>query len=168
MFDHASQAVRATISQAANEAALRGDRRIGTDHLLLGLLHDRDAARAIGVDLEQAQAVARQLDRAALEAIGIDPGETPLAHKPAGTRHTPPTSAMRATMARAFTIAREEHAREVEPRHLRQALLELEPPDPAAALLQALGISQNSTASNAAPPKARPATTPRRSQPRLG
>lgn len=154
MFDHASREVKATISQAANEAALRGDRRIGTDHLLLGLLHDREEARMIGVDLEQAQAAARQLDRSALAAIGIDPGETPLAQEPAGTRHAPPTSGMRATMARAFTIASGEHAREVEPRHLRQALLELEPPDPAAALLQALGISQNSTASNAARPKA--------------
>jgi len=152
MFDHASRAVKATISQAANEAALRGDRRIGTDHLLLGLLHDREAARMIGADLEQAQAAARQLDRTALTAIGIDPGEMTLAQEPVGARHAPPTSGMRATMVRAFIIASEEHQREVEPRHLLQALLELEPPDPAAALLQALGISQNSTASDTTRP----------------
>lgn len=153
MFDHASRAVKATISRAGGEAALRGDRRIGTDHLLLGLLHDPEAARMIGADLEQARAAARQLDRTALAALGIDPGESPFAQKPVGSRHAPPTSGMRAAMARAFTVASGEHVREVEPRHLLQALLELEPPDPAAALLHALGVPQNTPASKAAPRK---------------
>ena len=68
------------LTSAAKEARRRGDRRLGTDHLLLGLLHDEDsrAARALGVSLADARAASDALDVAALAAVGIeiqDPGE---------------------------------------------------------------------------------------------
>ena len=40
------------VTAALEESRRRGDRRLGTEHLLLGLLHDPDCARALGVDLE--------------------------------------------------------------------------------------------------------------------
>ncbi|WP_322899855.1 Clp protease N-terminal domain-containing protein, partial [Actinacidiphila rubida] len=55
------------IEYAREEAVLRGDRRIGTDHLLLALLHDGDAppARALRVSLADGRAALEELDRAA-------------------------------------------------------------------------------------------------------
>lgn len=143
MLQHASNAVKATISRAADEAALRGDRRIGTDHLLLGLLHDPDVAETLGVDVERARAAARDLDQAALAAIGIDLDDALVPSVPAGAGHASPTSGMRAAMARAFDIAKDEHTRIVEPNHVLQALLEREQPDPAAVLLRAIGVGPN-------------------------
>ena len=42
---------RSVLTWAAGEARRRGDRRIGTVHILLGLLHDADsdAAKVLGV-----------------------------------------------------------------------------------------------------------------------
>lgn len=140
MFEQVSAAVKATITRAADEAVRRGDRRIGTDHLLLGLLHDPDIAELVGVDIHRARAAAWDLDQAALAAIGIDLGDTPPLSMSVGAGHPPPTSGMRATMARAFTFAKNERLRRVEPRHVLQALLEREQPDPAAVLLHTIGV----------------------------
>lgn len=68
---------RMLLTSAAEEARRRGDRRLGTDHLLLGILHDQDspAARALGIDLESARVAADALDRAALSTVGIEVGQ---------------------------------------------------------------------------------------------
>ncbi|MEV3981926.1 Clp protease N-terminal domain-containing protein [Nonomuraea sp. NPDC049758] len=49
---------------------------MGTEHLLLGLLHETGSAsaRALQVDLDTAYAALEALDREALQAIGIDLG----------------------------------------------------------------------------------------------
>jgi hypothetical protein len=64
------------LTSATEEARRRGDRRLGTDLLLLGLLHEPDspAARALGVSLAEARAAVDALDRAALTAVGIEAG----------------------------------------------------------------------------------------------
>jgi Clp amino terminal domain, pathogenicity island component len=69
-----ADARKLVLTSAAEEAGRRGDRRLGTDHLLLGLLHDADssAARALGVSLESARGASDALDRAALAAVGVD------------------------------------------------------------------------------------------------
>ena len=61
-----ADARRLILTWAAEEAGRRGDRRIGTDHLLLGILHEStsDAAEALGVDLASARAADERLDRA--------------------------------------------------------------------------------------------------------
>jgi Clp amino terminal domain, pathogenicity island component len=66
---------------ALAEARLRGDRRVGTEHLLLGLLRHPEtaAAQAIGVDLFAARRALATLDAEALALIGIDVAATPLA-----------------------------------------------------------------------------------------
>src|SRR6188472_734335 len=62
------------VLDAAEEARRRGDRRIGSDHLLLALLKDEDSvtARALGVDLPTARGALVELDRQALAWVGID------------------------------------------------------------------------------------------------
>lgn len=135
-----SKALDAALRRAGEEAALRGDRRIGTDHLLLGLLHDDDVAALLGADVERGRAAARELDRAALAAIGLDLGDDlPAAAARLRVGHVPLTSAAREAIGRSGAFADADRVRRIEPRHLLAALRERPQPDPAAVLLAALG-----------------------------
>jgi ATP-dependent Clp protease ATP-binding subunit ClpA len=135
---------RLVLVAAADEARRRGDRRLGTDHLLLGILHDpgSTSARALGIDLESARAAEDALDRAALAAIGIDAGGLgPMPDAGGGSRRLPPlTSGARAAFRRAIGEARPKKSGRIEIRHFLLALLACERPDPAAELLRELGI----------------------------
>ena len=129
---------------AAEEARRRGDRRLGTDHLLLGMLHDPDAeaARALGLDLDSARAAEDALDRAALAAVGVDAGGLdPMRVVGTGFHRLPPlTSGARAVFKRAIDQARPGGSGRIETRHFLLALLTCERPDPAAELLHELGV----------------------------
>jgi ATP-dependent Clp protease ATP-binding subunit ClpA len=134
---------KAVLTSAAEEARRRGDRRIGTDHMLLGLLHDPHslAPRVLGVELESARAASDDLDRAALAAVGVDVGPlSPRSRPPQGRAHPPLTSGARAVLMRSVLEARTAKVRRIEARFLLLALLTRERPDPAAELLAALGI----------------------------
>ena len=131
------------LTSATEEARRRGDRRLGTDHLLLGLLHDGDsqAAKALGVSLADARAASDTLDQAALAAVGIQIetlGEGPPA--PFGRRLPPLTSGARAVFKRAIDEARPFKSGRIDTTHFLLALLSLQRPDPAAELLGALGV----------------------------
>lgn len=134
---------RLVLTSATEEASRRGDRRLGTEHLLLGLLHDPEspAARALGVSLADARAASDALDRAALAAVGIRVktlGEGPPA---ALSRRFPPlTSGARAVVKRAVDEARPVKGGRIDTTHFLLALLSRQRPDPAAALLDALGV----------------------------
>jgi ATP-dependent Clp protease ATP-binding subunit ClpA len=140
--------LKPVLEQAAQEAVRRGDRRIGTDHLLLALLRDEEAppARALGVTLAEGHAALESLDRAALGSVGIHLDELPTppdADRPVrGRRHVGLNSAARtAIVAAKHEAERERRGRRIEPRHLLLALLTARHPDPAADLLTALGLS---------------------------
>lgn len=138
-----SKALDVALRRAGEEVARRGDRRVGTDHLLLGLLHDQEIAEELGVNVERARAVARDLDQAALAAIGVDLGDDlPSERTRVRVGHVPMTSAARARIGRAGGVADAERVRRIEPRHLLAALREGEEPDPAAVLLAALGVAR--------------------------
>src|ERR1700691_2102578 len=68
----------ATYYDARDEAVRRGDRTIGTEHLVLALLADpaSPAARALGCALGSARRALDALDREALAAVGVQPGIT--------------------------------------------------------------------------------------------
>lgn len=134
----------AVVRRALEEARNRGDRRLGTDHLLLGVIGDpqSDAARALGVDLESARAALDALDRAALAAIGLQVEGLRLANLPHVRKRPPLTSAARSVLRRAFNEAARTKARRPAPRHMLLALLACEPPDRAAALTAQLGIDR--------------------------
>ena len=130
------------LTSATEEARRRGDRRLGTDHLLLGLLHDEDspAAKALGVSLAGARAASDALDLAALAAVGIQIealGEGPPASF--GRRFPPLTSGARAVFKRAIDEARPSRSGRIDTTHFLLALLSLQRPDPAAELLDVLG-----------------------------
>ena len=60
--------------QAGEEARRRGDRRYGTDHLLLALFEDPTIEVMLGVNLQQARQAVESLDHEALGALGLGSG----------------------------------------------------------------------------------------------
>ena len=131
--------IGATYYDARDEAVRRGDRVVGTEHLVLALLADpaSPAARALGRDLAAARSALEGLDGQALAAIGIQPGITagPIAVRPPGRlRLTPAAKAI-------FTGSGDARkARGPRLETVLRALLDLPRPDPAAELLAALAV----------------------------
>ncbi len=60
--------------RASEEARRRGDRRTGTDHLLLALLEDPSIEGVLGVSLQQARQALESLDQEAFGALGLRAG----------------------------------------------------------------------------------------------
>jgi len=136
-------AVKLVLSSATEEARRRGDRRLGTDHLLLGLLHDDDspAAKALAVSLADARASSNALDVAALAAVGVEVERVDEGPPAALGRRSPSlTSGSRAVIKSAIHEARRFKSGRIDTTHLLLALLSLKHPDPAAELLKALGV----------------------------
>ena len=127
---------------AGEEAQRRGDARIGSEHLLLALLHEPGtlATRALDVDRATAHAALVELDRMALAAIGIEVPDLRADAPVHRRRRLPLTSAARAVLHRAATAATSARARTVQTRHLLLGVLDCDPPDPAASLLTAVGV----------------------------
>lgn len=123
---------------AVAEARRRGDRRIGTEHLLLGLLHESVGAAALGVSLEAASGALETLDREALAAVGLEVGGLRLTGRSPVGRRQPLTSGARAVLLRSVTAGRR-HRRPTA-KDMVLALVECERPDPAAEVLARLGV----------------------------
>jgi ATP-dependent Clp protease ATP-binding subunit ClpA len=147
---------KVVLTSAAEEARRRGDRRLGTDHLLLGLLHDPGSAvaKALGTDLESARDAADALDRAALAAVGIDATHLADRTRPVfGRRLLPLTSGARAVIKTALDETRRAGSKRIEARQFLLALLDRAHPDPAAELLQTLGVDPSQVRDRLAGPK---------------
>ncbi|MGI8688378.1 MAG: Clp protease N-terminal domain-containing protein [Thermomicrobiales bacterium] len=144
MAGRSSTDIRAVVLAAIDEARRRGDRLLGTEHLLLGLLHEPDSVttRALGVNLSAARVALGDLDRAALAAIGLDVAGFPSADLAPLRKGPRMSSAARAVIERAAKEATQKKARRVEATHMALALLASEPPDPAAALMTELRIDR--------------------------
>ena len=152
----------ATAVHAREEARRRGNRRVGTEDLVLGLLREPDVAQVLGCDLGAARGALDALDRDALVAVGID---RPLDAPPVPTRE-PALGGRRAVLKAVLTdhlpmtpvakrakeaAGKDDHGRWVDTRQKARgwsrermliALLSLAPPDPGAALLDALDVDR--------------------------
>jgi hypothetical protein len=144
MFGFEKSRFGVIVKAAFDEARQRGDRRLGTEHLLLGVLHDADLARALGVDVAGARAALDELDRAALRMLGLEVGDLPRTpRKHPAVPGTALTSSARATINQAIK-ATTMKTRSVEaPRQLVLALLAQGRPDPVAGLIDHLGIDRS-------------------------
>jgi ATP-dependent Clp protease ATP-binding subunit ClpA len=138
--------------QASEEARRRGDRRVGTDHILLAVLEDPSAEGMLGVSLQQARQALDSLDREALGALGLGPGadapELPMHAVPRKPRlkdlmlqkdRLRMTPAAKKVLEDAVKPNRRKT--QVTARQMLARILALQPPDPAAALLGALGVN---------------------------
>jgi hypothetical protein len=138
--------------QASEEARRRGDRRTGTDHILLALFEDPSIEVVLGVSLQQARQALDSLDREALGALGLGSG----ADAPALPMHAVPkkprirdvakrdrfrmTPAAKKVLEEAYKPKGHRKFQVTGPEVLAQ-ILALQPPDPAAMLLGALGVN---------------------------
>jgi len=141
-----------TYVQAREEARALGDRRVGTDHLVLALLQEPAVAAALGCGPDRARATLYELDREALAPLGIElPATDPSPPQlPRDLRVRPRLKEVlhrRLPLTPAAKRALSESSRELRrgrrhpgPQHVMQALLELRAPDPAAELFRVLGI----------------------------
>jgi len=141
-----------TYIAAREEARCRGDRRVGTEHLLVALLLEPDLASVLGTDLEAARAGLARLDCQALAAVGLGaqieaPAPAPRTGLPRRPTlkavlqgRLPLTPAAKKVLEAAWRKATRPDRRQLGEKYLLAALLELERPDPAAELLAHLGI----------------------------
>jgi hypothetical protein len=138
--------------RAGEEARRRGDRRAGTDHLLLALFEDPSVEVVLGVNLQQARQALESLDHQALGAVGLGSGTDapplPMRAVPKKPRLRDAASKDRLRITPAAKKVLEEaskpNRRRLHAESAQQVLaqiLTLQPPDPAAVLLGALGVN---------------------------
>ena len=137
--------------QASEEARRRGDRRYGTDHILLALLEDPSIEVMLGVNLQQARQALDSLDHQALGALGMgadtDAPPLPMRAVPKKPRLRDVAQKDRLRITPSAKKVLEEASKPnrrrlyvTAPQVLGQ-ILTLQPPDPAAVLLGALGVN---------------------------
>jgi Clp amino terminal domain, pathogenicity island component len=138
-----------TYIYAREEARRRGDRRVGTEHLVLGLLRDPAIESALGLSLQHGRDALDALDREALGALGIGAAlDTP----PLPMRDTPARPTLKAVLKdrlpltpAAKTALQESgqtirRGRHITPQRVLLTLLDFQPPDPSAVMLAAVGV----------------------------
>jgi ATP-dependent Clp protease ATP-binding subunit ClpA len=136
--------------QAGEEARRRGDRRTGTDHILLALLEDPSIEVVLRVSRQQARQALESLDQEALGTLGLGSGA---GAPPLPMRAVPKKPTFRDVMTkdrlRMTPAAKKVLEEAVKPNRRKTQvtgqqvlaqMLTLQPPDPAAVLLGALGV----------------------------
>ena len=137
--------------RASEEARRRGDRRTGTDHVLLALLEDPSIEAVLGVSLQRARQAHESLDHQALGALGLGPGTDapplPMRAVPKKPRLRDLMQKDRLRMTPAAKKVLEDASKPnrrrlyVTGQQVLAQILTLQPPDPAAVLLGALGVN---------------------------
>ena len=156
--------------QAGEEARRRGDRRYGTDHILLALFEDPSIEVVLGVNLQQARQALESLDHEALGALGLGSGadapplpmravpKKPRIRDVAQKDRLRMTPAAKRVLEEAYKPKGHRRLQVTGPEVLAQ-ILALEPPDPAAVLLGALGVNTSDALHELAPALAQPDPT---------
>ncbi|HEX3933023.1 MAG TPA: Clp protease N-terminal domain-containing protein [Nocardioides sp.] len=143
-----------TYIDAREEARRRGDRKVGTEHLILGLLREPVLAQALGCDLQTARDALDAMDHDALAAVGIGaafhappiPIDEPIKRPSRPTLKAvlrdrlPMTPAAKTALENSYKERRRGH--HIPPQQVLLTILELKPPDPAAELIAALGVDR--------------------------
>ena len=143
-----------TYIDAREEARRRGDRKVGTEHLILGLLREPVLAQALGCDLQTARDTLDAMDHDALAAVGIGaafnappiPIDEPIKRPSRPTfkavlrDRLPMTPAAKKALEESYKGIRRGHY--IGPEQVLLTVLELQPPDPAAELIAAPGVDR--------------------------
>ena len=120
MFERFAGDTRKIVGYAMDEARHSGDKRLGTDHLLLGALHDPGPAGVLGVTLDQARAAAARLDRTALASIGIDAQGFERVPMPGRGKKPPFSSGARSGMEGMLRYTMDQKSRQITTAHLQR------------------------------------------------
>ncbi|HSK92227.1 MAG TPA: Clp protease N-terminal domain-containing protein [Euzebyales bacterium] len=154
MFERFTRDARVAVTAAVTESERRGERHVGTDHLLLGVITaggpvTSAALAAAGMDLQAARRVWDEADLTALAAIGVDvhrlPGPSGTAQRPrlrwlGRSAHRPFTGGAKRALEGALREALAREDRHIGSEHLLLALADRPAPDPARHLLTALDV----------------------------
>lgn len=137
--------------RASEEARRRGDRRTGTEHLLLALLEDASIEALLGVKLQQARQALTSLDQEALGSLGVptntDTPPLPMRSVPKKPKFRDVMNKDRLRMTPMAKRALEEavtpnrRKTQVTAQQVLAQLVALQAPDPSAALLATLGVN---------------------------
>ncbi len=137
--------------RAGEEARRRGDRRYGTDHILLALFQDPSVEAELGVNLQQARQALDSLDHEALGTLGLGSGADapplPMRAVPKKPRLRDVVQKDRLRITPAAKNVLEDAVKpnrrktQVTAQQVLAQILTLRPPDPAAVLLGALGVN---------------------------
>ena len=142
MFEKFAGDTRRIVGYAMEEARSRGDKRLGTEHLLLGALHEPQPSALLGISLEDAHKAASRLDTAALKAIGLETRDLKGASMPTAGRRPPFSSGAKEVMANMVKQAMGQKSRQITTSNLLVALLDREEHDPVSALLEELKVDK--------------------------
>jgi ATP-dependent Clp protease ATP-binding subunit ClpA len=136
--------------RASEEARRRGDRRTGTEHILLALLEQPSIEQVMGLRLDQARHALESLDDEALGAVGVRSG---IDAPPLRMRAVPKKPRIRDIMQkdrlqmtpRAKKVLEDavkpnRRKTQVTAEQVLAQIITLQPPDPAAVLLGALSV----------------------------
>jgi Clp amino terminal domain, pathogenicity island component len=139
--------------QASEEARRRGDRRTGTDHILLALFEDPSTEDVLGVSLQQARQSLESLDQEALGALGLGSGidvpPLPMRAVPKKPRIRDVAQKDRRRLTPAAKKVLEGASKpnrrklQLTAQQVLAQILTLQPPDPAAELLGALDVNMS-------------------------
>jgi ATP-dependent Clp protease ATP-binding subunit ClpA len=138
--------------RASEEARRRGDRRTGSEHLMLALLEEDPSTEAVlGVSLQHAREALESLDQQALGAVGLGSGtdapELPMRALPkkatfrAVIEKDRPRLTPAAKKVLQDAVKPNRRKTQVTAQQVLAQILAFHPPDPAAELLGALGVN---------------------------
>jgi len=144
MFEKFTKEAHRVVTRAVEEAEVRGDSRINTEHLLLGVSHTAGLGQ-LGLSPEPLRRQLDRLDAEALEAVGIDPSlinETVEDSRPTVRKrgHIPFTEAAKHVLKQALREAIELKHRYIGVEHIALALTTLSPLDRAVRVLDGIGL----------------------------
>jgi ATP-dependent Clp protease ATP-binding subunit ClpA len=143
VFERFTREARNIVTSAIDEAARRGDSRIGTEHVLISMAGAQSLAGIFPTPAELRSQLDR-LDEEALRSVGLDPGLLGVDHKPrpgVAKRHIPFTGAAKDLLKGALKEALALGHRHIGALHLALALTTADRPDRALATLESLGLS---------------------------
>jgi ATP-dependent Clp protease ATP-binding subunit ClpA len=142
MFERFTKDAHKTVTMAVEETRRRGDARIGTEHLLLGVACSGHTMP--GLDPAELRRELDRLDSKALEAVGIDPGLVDVGISRSqgrrGRKHIPFTRAAKDALSGALKEAIALDHRHIGAEHIALALSRLPSSDRATMALAGLGI----------------------------
>ncbi len=145
MFERFSREAKRAVIAAIEEAEQRGDSHIGTEHLLVGLVASSPpGSDLVGVSAADLRTAWLEIDRAALEATGVEV-DLPVEPDPYRRRgHIPFTGGAKQVLQDTLREATALGSRRLEPEHMVIALTLRPPHDPAIRLFEAAGLCPDS------------------------
>lgn len=141
MFERFTKDARLVVTHAVEEAETRGDFRVGTEHLLMGVARSPSLSGLLP-DVASIRAQLDGKDRDALASVGLDPaliGMAGAARRGQG-RHIPFTGGAKDVLKGALRAALDLGHRHIGVEHIAIALTAPEGPDRAVGALRGLDV----------------------------